>query len=191
MRRAEQEREDCGHAVYRNWCPVCVERRCVEKHLQVEPWKEAEKERTKPSLSAFSCEDTFPILICRDRFFCVDKFPILDRGDEGHGQTRATKYKLKDSIPFLSPFLVDWRIILKDRNELSMKVLRESRSHLFVRETNKQDRNPEQQNVMMKRRCRSLRISAEHNTSVRITDEVSLLNRILHFAVQFLNKLRI
>ena len=22
--RAEQEREDCGHAVYRNWCVVCV-----------------------------------------------------------------------------------------------------------------------------------------------------------------------
>ena len=71
-----------------------------------------------------------------------------------------------------------------------MKVFRESRSHLVVRETNKQDRNPEQQNVM-KRQCRILRISAEHNTSVRITYEVSLLNRILHFAVQFLNKLRI
>ena len=119
IRRAEQEREDCGHAVYRNWCLVCVERCCVEKHLQVEPLKEAEKERTKPSLSAFSCEDTFPILIGRDRFFCVDKFPILDRGDEGHGQTRATRYELKDSIPYLSPFLIDCGIILKDRNELS------------------------------------------------------------------------
>ena len=76
----------------------------------------------------------------------------------------------------------------------------------MVRETKKQDRNPEdliskergtevkikdeQQNIM-KRQCRILRISAEHNTSVRITDEVSLLNWILHFAVQFLNKLRI
>ena len=73
--------------------------------------KEAEKERTKPSLSAFSCEDTIPILICRDRFFCVDKFLILIRADDGHGQTRVTRYELKDSIPYLSPFLVDWRII--------------------------------------------------------------------------------
>ena len=88
IRRAEQEREDCGHAVYRNWCPVCVERRCVEKHLQVEPLKEAEKERTKPSLSAFSCEDTFLILI---------------RGDEGHGQTRVTRYELKESHTISQP----------------------------------------------------------------------------------------
>ena len=85
-------------------------------------------------------------------------------------------------------------------------IFRESRSHSVVRETKKQDRNPEdllskergtevkikdeQQNIM-KRQCRILRISAEHNTSVRITDEVSLLKWILHFAVQFLNKLRI
>ena len=33
-------------------------------------------------------------------------------------------------------------------------------------------------------------ISAEHNTSVRITDEVSLLNWFPHFAVQLLNKMR-
>ena len=31
MRKAQQEREDCGHAVYRNWCAVCVTGRCVEK----------------------------------------------------------------------------------------------------------------------------------------------------------------
>ena len=76
----------------------------------------------------------------------------------------------------------------------------------MVRETKKQNRNPqdliskergtevkvkdEHQNIM-KRQCRILRISAEHNTSVRIADEVSLLYWILHFAVQFLNKLRI
>ena len=51
--RAEQEREDCGHAVYKNWCAVCVERRCVEKQLQVEPLEEDGRERTKPSLVAF------------------------------------------------------------------------------------------------------------------------------------------
>ena len=53
MRKAQQEREDCGHAVYRNWYAVCVRGRCVEKHLQVELLKEEEKERTKPSLAAF------------------------------------------------------------------------------------------------------------------------------------------
>ena len=41
-----------------------------------------------------------------------------------------------------------------------------------------------------KRQCGILRISAEHNTSVRITDDVLLLNWIFHFAVQFLNKMR-
>ena len=41
-----------------------------------------------------------------------------------------------------------------------------------------------------KKQCRILRISAEHNTSVRITDDVSLLNQIPHFSVQFLNKMR-
>ena len=35
-------------------CAVCVRDRCVEKHLHVELLKEEEKERTKPSLSAFS-----------------------------------------------------------------------------------------------------------------------------------------
>ena len=86
MRRAEQEREDCGHAVYRNWCVVCVRGRCVEKHIQVEPLKEEEKERTQPSLSAFSC---------------VDKFPIPIRRDDGQSQTKVTCCERKDSIPCL------------------------------------------------------------------------------------------
>ena len=41
-----------------------------------------------------------------------------------------------------------------------------------------------------KRQCRILRMYAEHNTSVRITDDISLLNWIPHFAMQFLNKMR-
>ena len=61
-------------------------------------------------------------------------------------------------------------------NGPSMKVFQEATSHVTVRET--------------KRQCRSLRILSEHNTSVRITDEVSLLKWIPHFAVQFLNKTR-
>ena len=44
VRRAEQEREDSGHAVYSDWCAVRVKGRCVEKHLQVEPLKEEEKD---------------------------------------------------------------------------------------------------------------------------------------------------
>ena len=75
----------------------------------------------------------------------------------------------------------------------------------MVREMEKQDRNPEdlmskergtevkikdeQQNIM-KRQCRILRISVEHHTSVRITDEASLLNWIQHFAVKLLYMLR-
>ena len=55
-------------------------------------------------------------------------------------------------------------------NELNMKVLREQRSHFMVRETKKQDRNPEDL------------ISKEWGTEVKIKDDVLLLNRILHFA---------
>ena len=101
--RAEQEREDCGHAVYRNWCAVCVERRCVEKHLQVEPLEEEGRERTKPSLVAFDCvsltqgnADTFPILICRDHV-C--------------GQVGVMCCERKHSTSYLISFLVDWRIL--------------------------------------------------------------------------------
>ena len=36
----EKEPEDCGHAVYRSWCAVCVKGRCVGIHLQVEPLEE-------------------------------------------------------------------------------------------------------------------------------------------------------
>ena len=73
MRKAQQEREDCGHAVYRNWCAVCINGLCDEKHLQVESLKEEEKERTKSSLAAFDHvsvtqenPDKFSILIYRN-----------------------------------------------------------------------------------------------------------------------------
>ena len=73
--------EDCEHAVYRNWCVVCVEARCVGRQLQVEPLEEEARERTTPMI-VFDCvsltqenADTFPTLFCRD-----------DR----HGQTGAT-----------------------------------------------------------------------------------------------------
>ena len=40
----------------------------------------------------------------------------------------------------------------------------------------------------VKRHCRILRTSAEHNTSVGITGDISLLNWIRHFAMQFSDK---
>ena len=68
MSRAEQEQEDCGHVVYRDWCAACVEARPVGRQLQVEPLEEEEGERTT-SMVAFDRgfltqenADTFPIL---------------------------------------------------------------------------------------------------------------------------------
>ena len=53
MMKAPQEREDCGHAVHKNWCVVCVRSRCVENNLQVELLKEDGRERTKLSMVTF------------------------------------------------------------------------------------------------------------------------------------------
>ena len=94
MRRAEQEREHCGHAVYRNGC---VKGRCVEKHRQIELLKEEENE----ALITFSRQEN------------ADTFPILIRRDDGHSRTRVTCCERKDSIPYLIPFLVDWRILFE------------------------------------------------------------------------------
>ena len=43
----------------------------------------------------------------------------------------------------------------------------------------------------MKRRCRTLRISAEQNTSVRIADDSPLLSWLHRFADQVMNKMRV
>ena len=72
---------------------------------------------------------------------------------------------------YLIPILVDWRNFLKGQNGPSMKVFQEAMSQLTVREA--------------KRQYRILRISTGCDTSMRITDEVSLLNWIPHFAVHF------
>ena len=47
--RAEQECEDSGHAVYRNWCAACVEARGVGRQLQIEPLEEEERETNNPN----------------------------------------------------------------------------------------------------------------------------------------------
>ena len=92
MSRSEQEREDCGHAVYRNWCAACFEARGVERQLQVEPLEEEERERTT-RMVAFDYVfltpenvDIFPILICRDH---------------GQSQTGVTCYERKESTLYL------------------------------------------------------------------------------------------
>ena len=109
--------------------------------------------------------DVLPILICRDHV-C--------------GRMGATCFERKGPTAYSISFLVDWRTHLKDENEPSMKVLQEAMIHSCV----------EVVVTEMKRQCRMLRISAEHNTNVRITDDISLLNWLLHFAMQFLNKMR-
>ena len=43
----------------------------------------------------------------------------------------------------------------------------------------------------VKRQCRTLRISAEQNTSVRSSDDSPLLSWLLRFASQVMNKMRI
>ena len=106
--------------------------------------------------------------------------------DNRHGQTGATCCERKGPTAYFIPLFVDFikdldfrRIILEYENEPSMKVSQEAMIHscvVAVRE--------------MQRQCRILRISVEHSTSVRITDDSSLLNRIPYFAMQFLNKMR-
>ena len=133
MRKAQQERENCGHAVYRNWCAIYVRGRCVEKHFQVELLKEEEKERTKLSLAAFD-----HVSVTQEN---ADKFSILIRRSDEQSQTRVTWCERKDFMSHLISFLVDLdfrRITLKCENEPSMKVIRESMSHLLVKETKRQ-----------------------------------------------------
>ena len=43
----------------------------------------------------------------------------------------------------------------------------------------------------VKRQCRTLRISAEQNTSVRIADDSPLLSWLPRFAAQVMNKMRV
>ena len=43
----------------------------------------------------------------------------------------------------------------------------------------------------VKRQCRTLRISAEHNTIVRVADDSPLLSWLPRFAAQVMNKMRI
>ena len=129
-----------------------------------EPFEEEEKERTKlPSVSfdgGFSTQEN------------TDRLPVLICRDNRHGQIPLLVDLIKD--------LESLRIILKDENEPSLKIFQEVIIYSCVEVVVRGK----------KRKCRILMTSDEHNTSVRITDDISLLNWILHFAMQFLNDMR-
>ena len=99
-----------------------------------------------------------------------------------HGQTGVTccETARSHSLPYFTSGRFHRQIFLRDENEPSMKVFQEVMIHsgveVAVRETKRQH-------------C-ILRISAERNASVRVTDDVSLLNWSHHFAMQFFNKMR-
>ena len=69
---------------------------------------------------------------------------------------------------------------LEYENEASPEVFQEVKIYSCVEVTVRK----------VKRQYRILRISAEHNTSARITDDIPLLYWIPPFAMRFLNKMR-
>ena len=93
------------------------------------------------------------------------------------------------------------RIILKCDNEPSTKALQDVVIHACVGvEVNPQgplkgdhvaNGRMEMAVREVKRQCRTLRISAEQNTSVRIADDSPLLSWLPRFAAQVMNKMRI
>ena len=161
--------------------------------------EEEERERTTP-IAAFDYgfltqenADTFPILIC---------------GDSKYGQTGATCCERKGptaySISFHVGFINDLafrRIILKCDNEPSTKALQDAVIHACVGVEVIPQGSPEGDHMAngrvemalreVKRQCRTLRISAEQHTSVRIADDSPLLIWLPRFAAQVMNKMRI
>ena len=128
--------------------------------------------------------DTFPILICRY---------------SRYGQTGATccerKGRTAYSISFLVGFIKDLgfrRIILKCDNEASTKALQDAVIHACVG-VEVIPQGPLEGDHMangrvgmavreVKRQCRTLQISAEQDTSVRIADDRTLLSWLPRFA---------
>ena len=195
----KQEHEDSGHAVNRSWCAACVEGRGVGGQHRIELLEEEERERTTPIVAfdyGFLTQenaDTFPILICR-----VSRY----------GQTGATCCERKGptaySISFLVGFIRDLsfrRIILKCDNEASTKALQDAVIHACLGLEVIPQGPPEGDHMAngrvetavreVKRQCRTLRISAEQNTSVRIADDSTLLSWVPRFAAQGMIKMRI
>ena len=137
--------------------------------------------------------DTFPILICRD---------------SRYGQTGATCCERKGptahSVSGLVGFIkvLGFRsVILQWVNEPSTKALQDAVIHACVGVEVIPQGPPEGDHMAngrvemavreVKRQCRTLRISAECNTGVRIADDSPLLSWLPRFAAQFMNKMRI
>ena len=137
--------------------------------------------------------DTFPILICRD---------------SRYGQTGATRCERKGptacSISFLVGFIKDLgfrRIILKCDNEPSAKALQDAVIHACLgvevipqgalEGDHMANDRVEMTEREVKRQCRTLRISVEHNTDVRFADHSPLLSWLPRLAAHVMNKMRI
>ena len=197
--REKQKHEDSGHAVYRSWCAACVEDRGVGGQHRIELSEEEERERTTPIVAydySFDIQenaDTFPILICRD---------------SRYGQTGATCCERKGPTAYSFSFLVGFikdlgfrRIILTCDDEPSTKALQDAVIHACVGVKVIPQGPPEGDHMAkgrvemavreVKRQCRTLRISAEHNTGVRIADDSPLLSWLPRFAAQVMNKMTI
>ena len=195
--REIQEHEDSGHAVYGSWCAACVEGRGVGGQHRIELLEEEEREMTTPIVAfdyGFTTQenaDTFPILICRE---------------SRYGQTGATCCERKGptaySISFLVGFIKDLgfrRIIVKCDNGPSTKTLQDAVIHACVGVEVIPQGPPEGDHMAtgrvemavreVKRQCRTLRRSAEQNTSVRIADDSPSLGWLARFAAQVLNKM--
>ena len=119
--------------------------------------------------------------------------------DSRYGQT-GTAY----SISFLVGFIKDLgfrRVILKCDNEPSTKSLQDAVIHACLGVEVIPQKPPECDHRAngrvemavreVKRQCRTLRISAEQNTSVRIADDSPFLSWLPRFAAQVMNKMRI
>ena len=90
MWRVEQERGDCGQAVCRNRCSVCIRDRCVEKRCRIDPLVEEEKGAKRPLVSfdyVFSTQGN------------ADMLSTLIRRNDGHSQTGVMCCERKDSTP--------------------------------------------------------------------------------------------
>ena len=192
--REKQEHEDSGHAVYRSWCAACVEGRGVGGQHRIELLKEEKRERTTP-IVAFDYGFT--------TLENADAFPILIWRDSRYGQTCCERKGLTAYfISFLVGFVKDLgfrRNILKCDNEPSTQALQDAVIHACVgvevipqgplEGDHMANGRVEIAVKVVKRQCRTLRISAEQNTSVRIADDSPLFSWLPRFAAPVMNKM--
>ena len=179
-------------------CAACVEGRGVGGQHRIELSEEEERERTTP-IVAFDYG-----LLTQEN---TDTFPILIYQNNKYGRTRGTccerKAPTPHSISFLVGFIKDLgfrRTILKCDHEPRTKALQDAVIHACVGvEVMPQEQlegghmpngRPEMAVKKVKRHCRTLRTSVEHNTCVRIAYD-SPLCWLPCFKAQIMNKMRI